>query len=85
MTKDEKIVLEIYQQMYEEASPKGDFKKMMELGETKREGFFNDYTLSIERQQEILNETMKKYKIPKWRRKAFNFEVLLGCSPSSKV
>ena len=82
--KDEEILLEIYQLMYAEADPPGDFKKMMETGETSKDGFFLDHKLSTERQQEIINQVMMKYKVHKWRRRLFEREVYLGCSPKDK-
>jgi hypothetical protein len=82
--KDEKILIEIYQKMYEEATPSADFDKLMKSGEAKKEGWFLNYSLEQERQEEILDEAMKKYKVPKWKRKQFSVTVNLGCSPKFK-
>ena len=84
LSKDVRIIFEIYQKMYSEATPSKDFYKMYESGETKRDRFFMDYSLSEERQEEITEEILKKHKVPKWRRKYFRQEVCLGCSPSSR-
>ena len=83
MTKDALILLKIYKKVYAETDPPADFRKLMDSGETKKEGWFMNYTLSEERQKEILETTLKEFKIPKWKKKAFRVEYWLGCSPKS--
>jgi len=79
-----KIILEIYQELYENSTPKGDFAKMMETGETEREDFFLDYFLEEEKQLEIIENVLKKHKITKeYVKHKFRKEILLGCSPRS--
>jgi hypothetical protein len=34
--------------------------------------------------EEILETTLKEYKVPKWRKRSFEITFWLGCSPKSK-
>jgi hypothetical protein len=82
---NDEIALEIYAKMYREATPSADIHKIMESGEGKKQGWFDNYYLSLERQVEIINEFMEKYKIVKWKRYKWHSEILLGASPSSTL
>jgi len=42
--------------MYQEADPVADFDKLVQLGVTKKENWFLNYYLPIERQIEIINK-----------------------------
>jgi len=82
--KIDKAVLEIYRRLYKEATPSADFDKLMESGEVKEEGFFNNYELSLDRQSEIINEVLNKFKIRKTiMRNGIRNGILLGASPKS--
>ena len=78
-----KICLEIYQKMYQEADPAADFDKLVQSGVTKKENWFLDYYLPIERQIEIINEFCEKQRCNKREREVIEVEVLLGSAPSS--
>ena len=78
-----KICLEIYRKMYQEADPVADFDKLVQLGVTKKENWFLDYYLPIERQIEIISEFCEKYRCNRREREAIEVEVLLGSAPSS--
>lgn len=79
-----KVCMEIYRQMYKEASPSADFDELIENGEAKKEGWFLKYFLSMDRQVEIFEGVLKKYKCGRRERSKIGFEVWLGCSPGSK-
>lgn len=81
-TNDE-IILEIYRRMYKESEPKGNIDKIIKSGEGKMPNWFMAYYLSDKRVEEILNEVLKEFKVPKWRWSAFNTEILLGSAPCS--
>ena len=84
MEKNDKIIIEIYTKMYKEADPKADLKKMMKSGETKNPDWFLKYYLPQERQEEIIEEVLNKYKIKgSWLKSRFRTEILLGSAPSS--
>ena len=81
-SKKETIGLEIYQEIYANSTPKGDFAKMLESGETAEPDFFLNYVCSEEKQYEIINKVLHKHKIKKKReREGITRGVILGCSP----
>jgi len=77
-----KICMEIYRQQYKEAEPSADFDKLIESGETRKPNWFMEYYLPQDRQQEIFDEIVKKYKCDKYEKRAISHEVWLGCSPT---
>ena len=78
----ENVVMNIYRQMYKEATPPADFDKLLESGETKKEGWFEKYYLPAERQNEIYEYWCNKFKCDKYEREKISFEVFLGAAPS---
>ena len=83
INKLEKILIDCYRKVYSESTPPADFDKMMESGETRVDGFFMNYTLSDERQNEIIAEAIKANKLKDWDAKWLTRNYLLGCSPKS--
>jgi hypothetical protein len=72
-----------YKRLYEEATPKANF---FELPYMDRESkFFLDYEIEESKLNEIIEETIKKFKIKRkiWKQ-AFINTILLGCSPKTK-
>jgi len=83
INKLEKILIDCYRKTYSESTPPADFDKMMESGETRVDGFFMNYTLSDERQNEIIAEAIKANKLKDWDARWLTRNYLLGCSPKS--
>ena len=81
--KSEEKLMEIcfgaYRKMYKEATPSADFDKLMESGETKKNGWFEKYYLKQSRQEEIINETIKG--LDKRDARQVRGELYLGCAP----
>lgn len=75
------IVENIYRKLYQATTPKGDWEQMKESGETQKEGFFNNYTISEKRFLEILNEEINNRKLSKFDIERIKATVYLGCSP----
>lgn len=75
------VIGECYRRMYRETEPVGDIDEIKKSGEGKMEGFFMDYYLDQERQDEIMNEVIKEYKVPKCQITMVHNSVLLGASP----
>lgn len=75
------IVLDIYQEIYKEATPKADFRQLMKLGVVKQEGWFMDYSLSEQKQTKIIDKHCKKHRLTKKEKNRVGLEVTLGCSP----
>jgi hypothetical protein len=81
--KIDKIILNIYNELYKKSTPSADFNKLIETGEAKKELFFRNYYLDDKVQNEIIEKELSKHKIPKWKKEAIKRTVLLGASPSS--
>lgn len=77
------IVIEVYRELYKNSEPKADFDEMMRAGETKKEEFFMDYYLDVDKQQEIMDEVMGRYKLDKYMKRRISENVNLGCSPNA--
>jgi hypothetical protein len=83
MKKYDKILLSIYEKMYQESDPPADIHEIISSGEGRIHGWFWKYYLPQERQNEIMEEILKEAKLKKWEKKSMRITVLLGCSPSS--
>lgn len=81
--KAEKLLLDIYRAVYKEVG--ADFNKLLESGETKREGWFNNYYLPMERQVEIVEDILKKSRFSESVKRQVSVSYWLGGSPSSKL
>jgi hypothetical protein len=81
--KIDKVLLDIYQELYKNAEPSADFKELMETGETKEDSFYMNYYLEDNKQMEIISQVLKKNKVPKNYIERFHHTILLGCSPST--
>ena len=75
--------MEIYVKMYKESKPSADIKKIIKSGEGKKPGWFEKYYLDQDRQIEIIEEIMDKYKINKHIRRKWHSTILLGAAPNS--
>jgi hypothetical protein len=87
MTKVEKILMEIYVDLYKESTPSADFKKLVKEAPTNKDGQkvidFNAYEIDDDLMLDIIKKSMVKNKVPKYLRKRFETTVILGCSPRS--
>ena len=77
----QKIILEIYQELYANSEPKADFYEMMKTGEARTPHFFNKYFLEQSKQDEITEKILDKYKISGILREQIIFNTVLGSSP----
>jgi len=89
LSKDEKILWEIYRRLYSNSTPKVDFDELVEnstineLGQ--KEILFNNYLIEEEVMDKIIEETLIEYKVkPKYKKRHFRQAVYLGCSPKFK-
>lgn len=80
----EKRVWNCYRELFANATPKGDFDKLVENATINERGEkeipFMDYSLDEKTFMEILDKHAKKFR-PKYMQKKFRTEILLGCSP----
>ena len=88
MNRDEKIIHEIYRDMFKASTPSGDWDELLENATINERGEkeipFMDYEIDKDEMENIFNKAMKKYRIPKYRIYQFKFTVYLGCSPKTK-
>jgi hypothetical protein len=93
MTKEEKkldqALLECYTLLYAASEPKGDFQALMDNSEKNELGQkvipMDDYEIDCETMEEIVNLTIKKYKLKGFRIQQFRNTIYLGCSPKTKI
>lgn len=89
MKKEEKIMLEIYRELYLNAEPSADFDELVanaELDEFGRKDIhFMDYEISQEKEDEIIEKHLKKNRVNAYMRRAITASILLGCSPKTKL
>jgi hypothetical protein len=85
----EKIILDCYQELYENSTPKGDFKQILENAKFNEMGEkiipYNDYELDKTVYENIINKYVKKYKMDDYTHSVFNFRIYLGCGPKYKI
>lgn len=85
-----KIILETFQLIYEVSTPPANFQLLLDEAELDMSGRkiipYNDYYISNELLDKIIEEQIIKYKIDKYRASSFRTEIYLGPSPScSKI
>lgn len=88
MTKDEKILHEIYRRAFAASTPPGNWDELLANATINEEGRkeipFMDYECEHEVLESIFEGVMKENKVPQWRRRAFYTSFMLGCSPKTK-
>ncbi len=74
-----KICIEIYRALYEDAIPSADFDQVWEAYGA--EPFYQNYYLDNTKQEKIINDICKKYRLTKQETSRVQTTVLLGASP----
>lgn len=86
--KEEKIIWDIYRELYKEAIPSADFDKLVEEASTNSRGQkdigFMNYEIAQNTFNEILDKQLKGHRITKLKQGMIRNTVLLGCSPKFK-
>lgn len=89
MKKYTKEIHECYHRLFQASTPKGDFYKMLEEAEINDQGQkiipFENYELEYNTFQNILENCIKEFKIPKHAKQSFSTTIYLGCSPKYKI
>lgn len=82
--KDDEILLKIYTELYKVANPPHDFNEIVKLAKAEKleNNWFEKYTLSMAKQDEIIERVLNECKVKKWKKEAFKITVTLGCSPN---
>ena len=90
MKKDkvETAIMECYVELYKHSTPKADFNKLMKDAKLNDRGQkiipFMDYEIDEKKYTEILEKTIKKYKLNSFTKRQFEVTVALGVSPTFK-
>lgn len=77
----QEAMMETYRRMFKEATPSADLEELMRTRVTTVENWFMTYYLDQERQEEILAEVAKEYKLTKYDKETLSINVFLGCAP----
>ena len=82
--KVEKALLDAYRIAYAQSNPPVDFDEVLEKIKLSENDFdYNNHYLCIDKQEEVLEEVSKKYKLSKVERRMLEINYNLGCSPST--
>jgi len=85
--KDEQIIWDCYRELFASSQPQGDFDELVENATINKRGQkeipFMDYEIDETTLFKIIDKYKKKFK-HNWKKRAFQTEILLGCSPKSK-
>lgn len=88
MSKDERVLHELFRRAFAASTPAGDWDQLLENATVNERGQkeipFMEYECDESTLTEIFESTMKEFKVPKWKRRAFKFEYWLGPSPKTK-
>jgi len=86
MKSDEKlwnVCMDIYRQLYREATPSADFDAMIKSGEAAKPQFFMKYYLPDTRVAQIIDAHCRKHKLDKREAHRISKEIMLGSCPTS--
>jgi glucuronate isomerase len=86
--KEEKIMWDIYVDLFKEATPSADFNKLVENAPIDDKGIkdidFMDYEIEESVFDKILDKHLKGRRITKLKQRMFRNTILMGCSPKFK-
>jgi len=87
MTKEEKLILDIYRALYKASTPSADFDQLMENSSTDENGRklipYDDYYISIDTYDEIISSMLKGKRLTKLKQQMIRNTIHLGCSPKT--
>lgn len=70
---------------YKEATPSADFSEIVASGASKIPFYFNNFYISSEKLEEIVEKHLKNSKLPIVFKQAVRFNIYLGFSPCSNL
>lgn len=87
--KNEKIVLNVYRDLYLNSEPSVDFDSLVENATINERGEkvinFLNYEITQEKQDEIFKKHLSKKRLTELAKNQITLTVLLGCSPKTKL
>lgn len=87
MKKPFEIIMDIYRELYINATPSVDFDELMAASpviDGVKQIPYMDYEIEDRVMDAIIEKHLKKNKVKKHLYASYRFEVYLGCSPQSK-
>lgn len=85
LNKVDKIIYNIYRELYKHASPPADFDKLVEYAQLNEFGQkeipFNDYLIKESAANDIIDKELSKHRLYSYQKRAIKGAVYLGCSP----
>ena len=88
MKKIDEAMMHCYVELFANSTPKGDFLDMVEHATInsfgQKEIPFMDYEIEEEKFYQIMDDSIKKFKIKKYYHQPFKNSIMLGCSPKIK-
>lgn len=83
--KTHQLIVDVFTEAYKEATPSADFDEMVKSGVSIIPFYFNNFYLSSEKLEEIVEKHFKKSKLPKAFKNAARFQIYLGFAPCSNL
>jgi len=87
-SKIDAAIIECYTRLFKQSEPSGDFAKLMNDATINSEGQkeipYMDYELGQLDMDNIIDDIIKEFKVPKILRQRFKTTIYLGCSPKTK-
>ena len=80
--KEEQLMMDIYRRIYSEIGV--DLDELIEKGVTKEIGWFNNYFMPQEKQDEIIEEMLSGHKMTRLKRQMLRNTLYLGSLPKTK-
>jgi|LakMenEpi03Aug12_release.lakeMendotaPanAssembly.Ray.scaffolds.fasta_scaffold1673646_1 hypothetical protein len=88
LNKTDQIIWDIYRELYKNSTPSVDFDELVNAAEENSEGQkvipFNDYEISEEEFNRIIEEQLKGKRLTKLTKQRIRNTCILGCSPRFK-
>lgn len=85
--KEQRVIKELYTEIFKNATPSADYDNLIEkgrLGELPND-WFMAYEIDQELMDSIMDNVLSKNRIPKWARQIYKRTILLGHSPKYSV
>ena len=87
-TKIQKIIWDIYKELYANSEPKADFDELVNSAEKNEKGekiiLFENYFIEQDLMDEIIEKHLKNKRLTKLAKNSIRVNVYLGVSPVSK-
>ena len=87
-TKIQKIIWDIYKELYANSEPKTDFDELVKSAQKNEKGEkiipFENYFIEQELMDEIVEKHLKNKRLTKLAKNSIKFNIYLGVSPRSK-